>query len=51
LSFPNIGALSESDAIKALQDPTRAVGVVFQEAALKEVAANALCAADGPASF
>jgi hypothetical protein len=36
-SFPNIGALSESDAIKALRDPTRAVGVDFEEAALKEV--------------
>jgi hypothetical protein len=36
-SFPKIGALSESDAIKALQDPTRAVGVDFEQAALKEV--------------
>jgi hypothetical protein len=30
-SFPDIGALSEPDAIKALQDPTRAVGVDFEE--------------------
>jgi len=36
-SFPDIGALSEPDAIKALQEPTRAVGVDFEEAALKEI--------------
>jgi hypothetical protein len=36
-SFPDIGALSEPDAIKALQDPTKAVGVDFEEAALKEI--------------
>jgi hypothetical protein len=36
-SFPDIGALSESDAIKALQDPTKAAGVDFKEAALKEI--------------
>ena len=36
-SFPNIGALSESDAIKALQDPTRAAGVDFEDGALKEI--------------
>ena len=36
-SFPNIGALSEPDANKALQDPTRAVGVEFEAAALKEI--------------
>jgi len=36
-SFPDIGALSEPDAIKALQDPTKAVGVVFKAAALKEI--------------
>ena len=36
-SFPDIGALTESDANKALQDPTRAVGVEFEAAALKEI--------------
>ncbi|MGD1019820.1 MAG: ATP-binding protein [Verrucomicrobiia bacterium] len=36
-SFPDIGALSEPDAIKALQDPTRAVGVDFEKSALKEI--------------
>jgi len=36
-SFPDIGALSEPDAIKALQDPTKAVGVDFEIAALKEI--------------
>lgn len=36
-SFPDIGALSEPDANKALQDPTKAVGVDFEAAALKEI--------------
>lgn len=36
-NFPDIGALSEADAIKALQEPTRAVGVEFELPALKEV--------------
>ena len=36
-SFPDIGALSEPDANKALQDPTQAVGVEFEPAALKEI--------------
>jgi hypothetical protein len=35
-SFPDIGALSEADAIKALRDPTKAVGVDFEAAALQE---------------
>jgi hypothetical protein len=35
-SFPDIGALSEPDAIKALREPTRAVGVDFEDAALTE---------------
>jgi len=35
-NFPDIGALSEADAIKALREPTRAVGVEFEAAALKE---------------
>ena len=36
-SFPDIGALSEPDAIRALQEPTRAAGVDFEEGALKEI--------------
>jgi hypothetical protein len=36
-SFPDIGALSEADAIKALRDPTKAVGVDFELAALREI--------------
>jgi hypothetical protein len=36
-SVPDIGALSEGDAIKALEDPTRAVGVDFDMDALKEI--------------
>lgn len=36
-SFPDIGALSEPDAIRALREPTRAVGVEFEDAALKEI--------------
>ena len=36
-SFPDIGALSESDANKALQDPTQAVGVKFEADALTEI--------------
>ena len=36
-SFPDIGALSEADALKALQDPTRAAGVDFDTAAAKQI--------------
>ncbi len=36
-SFPDIGALSQADAIKALQDPTKAAGVDFDADALQEV--------------
>lgn len=36
-SFPEIGALSEADAAKALRDPARDVGVEFQDDALQEV--------------
>ena len=36
-SFPDIGALSEEDAAKALRDPARTKGVVFEETALKEI--------------
>ncbi len=36
-SFPDIGALSEQDAAKALREPAQAADVVFEEPALKEV--------------
>jgi len=36
-SFPDIGALSEADAAKALQDPVKSEGVVFEEDALAEI--------------
>ena len=36
-SFPDIGALSEADAAKALRDPAQEAGVEFQEEALQEV--------------
>jgi len=36
-SFPKIGALSESDAKQAISDPTRAVGVEIEPAALDEI--------------
>ncbi len=36
-SFPEVGALSEPDAAKALRDPARAAGVNFEPAALREV--------------
>jgi hypothetical protein len=36
-SFPDIGALSEADAMKALQEPTKAQGVNFEIAALAEI--------------
>lgn len=36
-NFPDVGALSEKDAIKALREPTKAVGVDFEDAALKEI--------------
>jgi hypothetical protein len=36
-SFPDVGALSESDAAKALRDPALAAGVVFEEPGLTEV--------------
>ena len=35
--FPEVGALSEADAIKALRDPALAAGVVFQGDALFEI--------------
>ncbi len=36
-SFPEVGALSETDSAKALQDPARASGAAFKPAALEEV--------------
>ena len=36
-SFPDIGALSEEDAAKALREPARAAGVEFHRNALREV--------------
>jgi hypothetical protein len=36
-NFPEIGALSQSDAAKALRDPARAAGVEFEPEALEEV--------------
>jgi hypothetical protein len=36
-SFPNVGALSEGDASRALRDPAHAAGVRFEPAALEEV--------------
>jgi hypothetical protein len=36
-SFPEVGALSETDAARALRDPAQAAGVVFEDEALKEV--------------
>jgi hypothetical protein len=36
-SFPDIGALSATDAAKALQDPVRAAGVAFADDALHEI--------------
>jgi DNA polymerase III delta prime subunit len=36
-SFPDIGALSESDAAKALRDPAQEFGVLFEDPALAEI--------------
>lgn len=36
-SFPDIGALSDADAAKALQDPARDAGVTFENDALHEI--------------
>ena len=33
-SFPNIGALSQENSVKALQDPAQAAGVAFEAPAL-----------------
>ncbi|HQO35543.1 MAG TPA: ATP-binding protein, partial [bacterium] len=35
--FPDVGPLSEADAVKALRDPVRHAGVDFEDAALGEV--------------
>ena len=36
-SFPDIGALSENDAARALREPAQAAGIVFEARALAEV--------------
>lgn len=36
-SFPNIGALSQDDTAKALQEPALEAGVAFEQAALDEI--------------
>lgn len=36
-TFPEMGALSKSDAIRALQEPTRAAGIEFEPQALEEI--------------
>ncbi len=36
-NFPDIGALSEPDAIEALQDPVQKFGVTFERVALQEI--------------
>jgi hypothetical protein len=36
-SFPDVGALSQDDAAKALREPAKAVGVDFESAALEEI--------------
>lgn len=36
-SFPNIDALSEEDAAKALKEPAKAEGVIFEAPALEEI--------------
>lgn len=36
-NFPEVGALTEADAAKALQEPASAAGVKFQKTALKQV--------------
>lgn len=36
-NFPDIGALSEEDAVKALRDPAHEAGIEFQDDALREV--------------
>jgi hypothetical protein len=36
-SFPNIGALSLVDAMRALEEPARAAGAFFESAALEEI--------------
>lgn len=36
-NFPNIGALSQEDTAKALQEPAQEAGVAFEDAALNEV--------------
>ncbi|MBP7074098.1 MAG: ATP-binding protein [Rhabdochlamydiaceae bacterium] len=35
--FPSIGELSEEDAMRALQEPTQSMGIIFENLALKEI--------------
>lgn len=36
-NFPEVGALSEADAKRALEDPARLAGVIFEKQALEEI--------------
>lgn len=36
-SFPEIGALSDEDAVRALREPAQAEGVIFESSALEEI--------------
>jgi hypothetical protein len=36
-SFPDVGALSEADTARALQEPAKAAGATFADSALKEI--------------
>ena len=36
-SFPDVGALSEDDSAKALQEPAQAAGIAFDDDALREI--------------
>ncbi|MDP1608766.1 MAG: AAA family ATPase [Chlamydiales bacterium] len=36
-NFPDIGALSQADAAKAIEEPARAAGVYFEESAVEEI--------------
>jgi len=47
-SFPDIGALSEDDAAKALRDPAQAMGVVFDTGCTGSGAGNDLAVAGEP---
>src|SRR5205823_9795864 len=36
-SFPEVGALSEEESVKALRDPAQTAGVAFEPQALREI--------------